>query len=1329
MAGLAPANFNAMYNFAVQGKAKVLQDAMTRGLDIDSLDERGNTGLCVAIWKGNYRAYNVFRSLGADARHSCVQRIPKEKYTAFVQGFSSQNTAATVANPVQKYRSSDYSNIEQLSSNRNYGHISYDPNERPLIESSTAWTIGGVALVGGGIAIALSGGGGGDDDDEGVKNIPGMSGVSGAPYVVAEDISKNVVESSGGAQSSYWGVYMPGNQNIINTKDITITNNTPSADSKDHWGAIYTKNGYAYNSGDILINSSNKFAKGIMSCIVDVYNPNNTACIVDPTNPIAGDIQNAGSIKIIANQSMGIFSTTTKKITNSGLIDMSGDDNTGIWLLGNGDIENSGRIVVNGNNTNYYAGAMTGIWVSGTSNINNSGKITIVSGSKGGTGIYTQKGSITNSGEISLTGGGVGMQVNEGNLTNNGTVKVSGSDSAAYALKVINSGEVVNNGTITMGALGGGIYSGGGSVTNGINGVITTAFDTAITANGSVTNKGKIVSGKLGISASSAVNEGSIQAGTTGILVTDSGENKGTITANTGMYVASGSLSNSGIITANSIGLQAKESGIFTNSGTIKAGTYGMKIEAGSIENSGDVNAQLGALTTSGTITNTSTGTIIAKNVGMLIDNTVDAEGKPVAGTGTFVNDGKITIDGDVVGTGIIGNNGYGMFSNTGVTLDDGKFSYSSLTATNNGKITINNSRLSGNISGMWAEDAGNLTNGTNAEIIINDSTGVADVISGMKAGNVQNIIITDRAQPAATSSTLTNDGKIIINAFDATRSNIYGMGLAGEGTATNNGEIIINGNDAFGMIVAYDNTTLDAGEVKARIVNNGRIFMNGDNNVAMSASGHGSAITNNGIIEIKKANVTDVFHKVGDEVYTGSATQCDSFICLQNGAIYENSGTTTSAYAMNFEDFGDGSVYLGKGGKFEAPELSGKVLASSDIVKGSNLDTYASEDAFVGEDKGLDLQSGSYLFEASLKDNGDGSKDVVMNRKDFNNVMDNGSAANFLENNYIQGNGLDLFDQLKSAASHSSLGRRVNRELGLNFFPNFAKQNIDLIKSMNRSINNSVLSNDDSKDERETVGYDYLNRDQDGTSELQGYEDEANTVFGMFDKKYDNQWRYGWGLSYSKYNSKYDSSNKRNENIIQIFAPVSYKNDKFQFISTPRLGYGWGDYTRFADDGLFSSDVDNYYYGIGNELRQDIDVGYLVFEPLIEFNILGLYQGGLNENNKLDIDSSNNLSVEGGLGLYAKKTFEISEDQKINLRAGGTVYYEFGDPYTAMKARMSGMDGTYHLNSYAVQRTRAVLSARAEYQYKQMSLYSQFNKYIEDAEAYEVNAGLDWKF
>ena len=61
---LAPRDFNKMYYLASQGKVGILRSAVNRGLNIDSVNPNGDTGLCIAIKRKNYIAYNSFRMSG-----------------------------------------------------------------------------------------------------------------------------------------------------------------------------------------------------------------------------------------------------------------------------------------------------------------------------------------------------------------------------------------------------------------------------------------------------------------------------------------------------------------------------------------------------------------------------------------------------------------------------------------------------------------------------------------------------------------------------------------------------------------------------------------------------------------------------------------------------------------------------------------------------------------------------------------------------------------------------------------------------------------------------------------------------------------------------------------------------------------------------------------------------------------------------------------------------------------------------------------------------------------------------------------------------------------
>ncbi|MBP5698859.1 MAG: hypothetical protein J6W96_04980 [Alphaproteobacteria bacterium] len=100
---LSPQNFNKMYHYASIGRGDVLREAVERGLYIDTLNEQGDTGLCIAIKRRDYTAYNAFRSAGANVKHACTYRI-YDQYKAFMNS----SKVAPVANVSQSKAAAGY---------------------------------------------------------------------------------------------------------------------------------------------------------------------------------------------------------------------------------------------------------------------------------------------------------------------------------------------------------------------------------------------------------------------------------------------------------------------------------------------------------------------------------------------------------------------------------------------------------------------------------------------------------------------------------------------------------------------------------------------------------------------------------------------------------------------------------------------------------------------------------------------------------------------------------------------------------------------------------------------------------------------------------------------------------------------------------------------------------------------------------------------------------------------------------------------------------------------------------------------------------------------
>lgn len=133
---LSPRDFNKMYWLASQGKVAILREAVSRGLNIDATNPNGDTGLCIAVKRKDYTAYNTFRQSGANPRHACTYEISKE-YREFL--YSGREKVVSDSRLIVNNKKSLYYDREE------YGWW--------------PWILGGAAV--GGLIWGLSGSGGG----------------------------------------------------------------------------------------------------------------------------------------------------------------------------------------------------------------------------------------------------------------------------------------------------------------------------------------------------------------------------------------------------------------------------------------------------------------------------------------------------------------------------------------------------------------------------------------------------------------------------------------------------------------------------------------------------------------------------------------------------------------------------------------------------------------------------------------------------------------------------------------------------------------------------------------------------------------------------------------------------------------------------------------------------------------------------------------------------------------------------------------------------------------------------------------------------------------
>lgn len=1187
---------------------------------------------------------------------------------------------------------------------------------------------------------------------------------SGAQMINSQRIAINVPDNDDKAET--YGIYADGGASASNTAnaEIYIKSSSVTANMLAKAFGIYVNQGSGTNQGTIKIEGSNTVGMAYAgSTDTDaIINLESGLINLTGNNHIGmtaagGVATNRGTINVGVKTDDGTITaspysvgmqTTGGIVLNQGTVNVNSANSIGLQSDdANGVITNNGTIYIDDTALNSYAflskagsavNGTTGIVINNQSNtdymraeggeIRNNGTLTINNSvsnvnamhvAEGGSalnygneqsGVY---GTINVGTSSSATGtNNVGMLVDgdeAGSATNEGVINVYSKDS--YGMKVDNeNGSLINNGTINImaGATGSvAMYGEKGTISNGKKGVINMGVSGTVmkATDATISNEGTIMLANTASTAMRITNNGTAQNAASGTINVN-GSNSYALAADDG---ATATLNNAGTININngatgSYAMYGKNATLTNEtSGTInvlQSGTTAMFTQVGKLTNKGKINLAaadaIGLYVTEGQAVNDS---------GAIIDVNSNGKAMNVVGTGSITNSGTINLN---------AANAYGLYAQNGGT------------ATNSGTIKLNSSGMA---YGMYGSGGAKLTNNSSIN-------GKAENAYGMYGSNMTNagtISITGTGTGASygmrsTGGTVSNTSQI-----EVTASQAYGISLTGAGTATNSGTITVTGTGSDTSYGMY-------GSGGAKLINNGTINVNSTSGTAvgMYATGSGSSITNTGNIVLNGVSITTDYSGISssDDPDTDATNctlaGCGNFIKVENGATFYNNGQVSSASAMNFNLMSaanTGTIMLARGGSFEAPEISGEITAAADIVTEGNETTYVNENSFVGQDSGIKLNSGSYLFDAYLVTNEAGNQDVVMTMKNFADVVDNDSVANFLSSNYTLGTNMDMYSILKAAGDATSFTTAVAEQMGLNLIPSFAKQNMDIVKAVNRHMSQTLFANQSSNDVRAMFDFVYDYREQDGVNMLSGYEDNAATAYALFDRKYNNNFRYGLGVSFTRYESDYDNGSSRDEVVAQVLAPLIYTTEGLKAVSMPRLGIGWGEYKRRIGSDESKADVKNYYYGITNEVRKEIDLGTVTLEPTAEFNILGLYQDSTKEKNGLEVKSANNLSVEGGIGLYARKSFSIMEENDLTLRAGGSWYHEFNNPYQAARARIAGMLGSYQMDTYDVERDRGIFSVRMDYKHDRFDFYFEANKFLEEDDGYALSAGLGYKF
>lgn len=1126
--------------------------------------------------------------------------------------------------------------------------------------------------------------------------IVGGTAITNTANLYVTGANSNGIKSNGTSIDNRGSINLSqsdGSNGIYATGAVTITNNERGTITLGSRSQV----GQAYNSNGIYATSANSIDN---AAVITVYGQGTGITG-------AGNITNSGALRVADANSKGI-SSSGARVTNSAAITMANANNSyGIYATGSVTISNSENGIIQIGSADeiaysngygimaYNASSITnrapiyvyasGAAISGKGTIDNSGSLLVTGAGKGISS--SGGGNITNSGAIEIqeaigsygiyTTGQIGITNNEGGAIVIGSADFATSVTDAVGIYAPNATSVINSDSITVYAHSAYGINAGAATTINNQGKITLPGDVTIgiystgTANISNSKAIEMASGKgnYGIWATGSANITNANGSSIIIGTADATE---VGTGNYGIYANAGNITNSGIIHLYDSGVAINGSAVSsitnTASGIItmeRDGNTAISAVNATVNNSGTINV-LGEISTgisvsgtTGTVT-TAIGSLISAaergSTGIFVDKaTVTNAGSiSVGDDGSYgVNSrllaSSLTNDGSIIaGDSATAVNGFGTVTNNG-TIEVGNNSV----AINNASTVVNNNMISvgSNSKGIVATDPTTITNSSTGTISVG-AGGYGMYITVTKETSVVKII---------------NQGQII-----------------GAGTPI---YIIKEYNlryDEEGKMIK-DSFTIEPGSVTP---------------VYYCKAG--------GTCEYVEPTTNDV----GPTEYSpASLIETSAPMALGQISLL-NRGTL----AMNDSDidFGDADsavhTAVGAGGQYAAKSFSGTVYADSSIVADGFADTYTNEDSFVGEDCGLNVVSDSYMFEAAKTTNEAGNTDVVMTIKSFADITDDAQVADYLADNYAAANGERVFRTLKSAGTADQYNDYIAQEFGFNLLPNLTKQSLDVERTVNRALTDdlfNVAATDDTRTHFDLLAY---KSEAKAKGSVSGYEDNVEAAYGFYDKAVNNAWRAGLGLAVMRVDSDYDIDAARYNNVVELYAPLTFRQDNLAALIKPKAGFGRGHYRRAAVTDKHKADTKEYYYGVDTEARQTFDLTYLSLEPAIGFNLTGLYTDNIKESNGgARVKHKNIVSAQSVVGLTAQKKLELAHDQAVTLSAGGQYFHEFGNKYR-QQISVADMAGYIDLPSDRFTRDQGLLSLKAKYEYNNFTLGAAIN-------------------
>ena len=346
-------------------------------------------------------------------------------------------------------------------------------------------------------------------------------------------------------------------------------------------------------------------------------------------------------------------------------------------------------------------------------------------------------------------------------------------------------------------------------------------------------------------------------------------------------------------------------------------------------------------------------------------------------------------------------------------------------------------------------------------------------------------------------------------------------------------------------------------------------------------------------------------------------------------------------------------------------------------------------------------------------------SENKTLDRKNFNEIVQNNTIANYLKNNYVDGDVLrqEIFNNLKAIDNNKDFNKATNNLFGNDVYPSMTRQTIDMINFNKQVMVDNIFNINTTKDLRVIGGLDYKNIDT-KSSNLSGYDEDVKAVFFGADKALSETQRIGAIANVGTLESKYDMNNAKRENtFFQGNIYHTYNKNNFSLTNNLFAGVSSGEVERdikFANvEGHSKGDLDNKWIGVQNIASYKFDTDYFFFKPKVEANFTYLMQDSIKEDG--------NYGLEIGKDLYYN-------NYKVTLKAGANVYHEFANPYDGTDVKLRNISADTLKLADNENDTRKDLSLRLEIQKNDsFGIYGEYKYLFDDENMFQV--GMNYRF